>query len=303
MQMDEIYGLATQLGLTNYVDTILQYTLPAAAMRLIPCDEVDVPVGGSKVGGAADLPRDMRWPEHDGHPLSLLAQIRCEDIEAILGECSPLPQTGLLLIFFDMVKVPGGMWLDDFPARPTIHVPTGTPVKRVSAPVVERPRDKVQWDWLDGVPTSLRCCSVDWKRVITLPTPELLQMYPTLPSELSHKYIEYYSLWEDRACGVPKSHVGGHPYSVQSGLQQEACANWDLCRELGETLRPHQAIKQRKAGRGTNFQDWRLLLQLDSHPDETGINWGDGGVLHVWGYHPSREEADVHRALTFWESC
>jgi hypothetical protein len=64
-----------------------------------------VPVGGSKIGGAPDLPRDMVWPTNP-HTLTFLAQIDLAEISRLAR--SPLPREGRLLFFFDRTELDEG---------------------------------------------------------------------------------------------------------------------------------------------------------------------------------------------------
>lgn len=61
------------------------------------CDESEIPLGHSKVGGRPDLPDDIEWPWAVDHPTWFLAQIRLAD----LPWAGPLPHASVLWFFYD----------------------------------------------------------------------------------------------------------------------------------------------------------------------------------------------------------
>ncbi|HEY1817149.1 MAG TPA: YwqG family protein [Kofleriaceae bacterium] len=65
----------------------------------------DVPIGGSKIGGAPDLPPEAEWPTNP-ETLTFLAQIDLTEISRLMP--SPLPQDGLLAFFFDRTALDEG---------------------------------------------------------------------------------------------------------------------------------------------------------------------------------------------------
>ena len=79
-------------------------------------------VGGSRLGGAPDGPRDFQWPVVDGRPLAFLLQL---DLAA-LG-LSELPTRGRLLFFYDLDNNPWGTSPEDV-GWAVIHDCTENPV-------------------------------------------------------------------------------------------------------------------------------------------------------------------------------
>ncbi|MFF2076724.1 DUF1963 domain-containing protein [Kitasatospora sp. NPDC058162] len=82
------------------------------------------PVG--RTGGPAALPPGVDWPQGDGHPMELLAQLDCarlaEAFRAGSGGHWPLPDEGLLLFFHD--SMPADL---DGESCLVLHVPSGSP--------------------------------------------------------------------------------------------------------------------------------------------------------------------------------
>lgn len=60
------------------------------------------PRGASKVGGLPDLPAETEWPEAENGPAAFVAQWNLEELAAS-PVCLPLPRTGLLSVFIDLL--------------------------------------------------------------------------------------------------------------------------------------------------------------------------------------------------------
>ncbi|GAA3738829.1 hypothetical protein GCM10022225_22250 [Plantactinospora mayteni] len=78
-------------------------------------------------GGLPGLPDGVPWPDHQGRPMTLLAQLDCAALAPLLGPEWMLPGSGTLLFFSDE-------WFHaDFGADPgddgcaVLHVPAGMP--------------------------------------------------------------------------------------------------------------------------------------------------------------------------------
>jgi uncharacterized protein YwqG len=48
---------------------------PSIRLRTHAVDELTLPLGASKIGGAPELPPDAAWPDANGQPLPFVAQI------------------------------------------------------------------------------------------------------------------------------------------------------------------------------------------------------------------------------------
>lgn len=59
-----------------------------------------LPLGASRFGGVPDLPPGVGWPERDGVPMELVAQLRLADV-ADLDPARRLPPRGSLLFFYN----------------------------------------------------------------------------------------------------------------------------------------------------------------------------------------------------------
>jgi uncharacterized protein YwqG len=59
-----------------------------------------LPLGASRFGGVPDLPAGVAWPERDGVPMELIAQLRLADVAAAAAD-PRLPAQGSLLFFYN----------------------------------------------------------------------------------------------------------------------------------------------------------------------------------------------------------
>jgi uncharacterized protein YwqG len=70
----------------------------------------------------------------------------------------------------------------------------------------------------------------------------------------------------------------GQPAAVQGGMQHECqlASNGVYCGDGKYREDPKAIALLEDSGH------WRLLAQIDSHEDETGMMWGDVGRLYFW---------------------
>ena len=87
-----------------------------------------LPVGASKLGGRPDLPPGTPWPAYASRPLPFMAQVRLADV-APLDRGDVLPESGLLIFFFDHLSNPIGAT-----ASVVGYLPEGTPLVRTEFP-------------------------------------------------------------------------------------------------------------------------------------------------------------------------
>ena len=88
---------ARNLGWTGDAWTAVRaFARPALALVEDPTLST-VEIGGSRIGGAPDLPAGVAWPAFDGELLSLVLQVALDDLPALVRP--PLPRQGLLSLF------------------------------------------------------------------------------------------------------------------------------------------------------------------------------------------------------------
>ncbi len=241
-----------------------EFAAPSIAFSLEPGKAVGV--GGSKLGGAPDLPVAFRLPP-DRAPIDFLLQIN-------LAEASPLDQTaallpsGLLSFFYDLNEQPWGFDPKRLNGFCVHHTPAGVPLVRTPMP---RP-DHVLGE-----------CRIDLRAGLTLPHigSRVYGHFDQLANLNDSEAEAYFAYSEEvERLGGPKRgnhHLLGHSDNVQGDMQLEAqlVTNGLYCGN--ETGYKDPRRKALEAG----ADDWMLLLQLDSD-DTAEFMWGDLGMLYYW---------------------
>lgn len=261
-------------------------------VRLLPGPEViedKTPPLTSKLGGLPDLPKGTAWPTYqfvpwqppvrppgfigrllgrkpepqppppppEATPLPFLAQINLADI-ARVGCDLPLPETGLLLFFYEAHE--DGMANSETTGFRVLFVPGGTETERPSsAPVPPAPV------------RSLECQAGE-----TLPELEYMEEY--VPAYSPDHFAEVYeALDEDIDTFIYSGNAfGGWAHSIQGTmeLQCELFAN-------GMKGLPDDYKEAEARGLNKNATGWRLLMQLDSE-DTPELDWGDSGKVYFF---------------------
>lgn len=94
---DLIAATLREEGLEAYEAVVLGLAQPSVQFKT---RRADVPVGKSKVGGDPDLPLGEPWPTREQIPFTFVGQLDLAEVTRHLPS-SPLPDSGLLLFFFD----------------------------------------------------------------------------------------------------------------------------------------------------------------------------------------------------------
>lgn len=266
--LDDLARLSREVGTRVSVTDVLR--LARRSLRLTLAEKPRTELGGSRLGGAPDLPPGFRWPTWQGEELVFVGQIRLEDVAAVDPK-GPLPPRGLLLLFYDTVRQSSGL----------------KPADRGSCRVV----------LYEGDPSSLEPAPErDW----FIEWPLELSLELALPSSSSFLVEQLdldssdYAAWEElrerlaRLQGVeleelaPERHalhrLFGYPEELQARMEldcQLASQGIDLSDEAAYVDPRAQKLE-------LGAPEWRLLLQV-STDDEVGFYWGDGlGRLYVW---------------------
>jgi uncharacterized protein YwqG len=265
--LDDLSRLCGEVGLRKRVDDVLALARPS--LRLTLAGEAHDRLGGSRLGGAPDVPPGFSWPTWEGEDLVFLGQVSLEDVA--VDPSGLLPPQGLLLFFYDTIRQPSGL----------------EPAHRGSCQVVlyggassslERASER---DWFIESPLdlsleltvpsffSLAAEQLDLDTAIFEPWEELRRRLAHLQGvELEELLPE--SLALHRLLGYPEELHGRMELACQLASQgidvSDGTADAD---SRADELAPDAA-------------DWRLLLQL-STDDDVGFYWGDGlGRLYLW---------------------
>jgi uncharacterized protein YwqG len=223
-------------------------------------------VAKSYFGGAP--PRSVRYasPTRDGRPLSFLACIDCSELPRS-ADLNWLPDSGLLLFFYDLQKQPWGFDPKDRGGSVTVYVPAAEVSNRSS---------------FASPPTPLPAASVLPKRYVAFRLTKLPPSWDTpqikavglTDTEMEAFMDERASLYGQQ----PHHQIGGFPDPVQNPEMDEECQLVTNGLYLGDATgyNDPRAAKLKEGAR-----DWSLLFQMDSD-DELKIMWGDAGMIYFW---------------------
>jgi uncharacterized protein (TIGR02996 family) len=89
-------------GKEPWASAVRQLAKPGIYAKTKQNSGKSLPTGVSKFGGLPDLPPDTEWPESESGPAAFIAQWNLEEL-AVSPMAMPLPRTGLLSIFIDLV--------------------------------------------------------------------------------------------------------------------------------------------------------------------------------------------------------
>lgn len=216
------------------------------------------------LGGSPDLPTGIDWPTRDGVPLTFLARLSLDEIQAMLS-VPWLPASGDLLFFYDGTNQPWGFDPHDKGSWAVLHL-AGLPAHGMTdSPAV------LPGELLPRRPAGFR-------RIDVLPSfeNEAVRGLKFSNEELD----EYIDLIETRYFQGPKHQVVGVPNPIQGDTMDMECQlashGVDCGRGFAAAFQD-PGVEALKPGAA----DWRLLLQFDTD-DDLGLMWGDCGRLYFW---------------------
>lgn len=255
--LDKHLARLSEYGLARYAEAAWPFM--RHAIRLLPQTDAAA-VGGSKIGGLPDLPPEMPWPQYQGRPMSLIAQIDLAAAQPFDAD-RLLPSNGMLYLFYELEAQEwgydpahaGGFQLLYFAGDKQT-------LQRRPAPAGLQP---------DAL---LAESALEFATEAELPAPDnhLLAACPLNDDE-------YEAWWDYEAdLELPPSHkLLGHSEPIQGPmeLQCQLVSHGLYCGDASGYQDPRRAELEAGAA------DWRLLMQIDS--DEQ-MMWGDCGRLYVW---------------------
>lgn len=236
------------------------------SVRLIPtpAELSIIPLGGNRIGGCPDVPKDFEWPRFENHPLSFIAQLNLADIAHYeLG--LDLPICGSLLFFYDSQQRTWGFAPRDKGSAVVLYSSCDTDqLRRVPLPPEI---DKM------GV---FNGCSLAFKPDTNYPSYDSIFFNPELSEDEMNRLFAYQEQQRANDFG-PFHRIGGHADCVQNPMELE-CAlvtNGLYCGDASGYSDPMRKELEYDA------ENWRLLLQIDSD-DHAGMMWGDVGMIYYW---------------------
>lgn len=220
----------------------------------------------SYFGGTPPISTHYSWPTRHGRPLSFLACIDCSELPRT-ADLDWLPDSGLLLFFYDIQDQPWGFDPKDRGGSATVYVPATEVSDRSS---------------LASPPTPLHPDSVLPKRYVTFHLSKLPPSWETDELKaVGFTDAEMDLFMEQRASlygKQPHHQIGGFADPVQNPEMDVECqlvTNGLYCGDGSGYNDPRVAKLKEAAG------DWSLLFQMDTD-DELNIMWGDAGMIYFW---------------------
>ena len=258
----KLFGKSKQPTEEQGIEQHLEYlnTLRLPAIALSPAGSIAL----SRIGGLPSLPDKVAWPEWKGKPLAFLCQINLEEIPKDC-ERQGLPSSGMLYFFYDQEQSTWGFDPEDEGSWRILYAaaPSASGIPRTAPNGLEK-----DYIYAEKPVTFTSIMTYpDWqdKRVEDL--------------DLSDSQNEQYDgLCSSVFKGGPAHHLFGYPSPVQGNdmdLDCQLVSHNLYCGDASEYRDPR--AKELEAGR----RDWILLLQLDTD-DDTGMMWGDCGMLYFW---------------------
>lgn len=254
-------------------DEIKELVAEAILLRTKSTDESVLPLGQSKIGGVPDLPEQWPWPLFDGKPLAFLAQVNLSEIPQDV-ERGHLPHEGILY-FFSVL----GWQKDDGDLHPDLDAIWDRELEDGFSRVLYftgQPSSLTRRHRPKGIRT-FRAAAVDYLTKPSLPQASDYARDPVVTAlEWSEEELERldnlafdFNYVYRKSKGFPPGHqLLGYAECIQN-----------------EVTRP----------------DTRLLFQVDSDYYQTGMEWGDGGMIYFVIGRKALEKYDFSGVTAEWQ--
>ena len=262
MQKTDIAQALLNVGLKTRVPDIDKLTRNSIRMSTQPVEEKTLPIGISKIGGHADLPRNMTWPAFQGQAQAFLAQIRLADLQPFDSD-KLLPTQGMLWFFYDANQQTFGEQPEDRQAWSVFYAePSSADLQRLPTP------EKLP-------PASLfPACALTFSQELTL----ALQPDLELPaSSWSDKDQEAYEqaldmLQSPAERTQPRHRLLGYPDTIQDDMRIQ-------CQLVSHGVTDADDPRAEELAKGAS--DWVLLCQIDSDVS-AHMRWANNGMIYYW---------------------
>ncbi|MEH6978506.1 MULTISPECIES: YwqG family protein [Bacillus] len=232
---------------------ILNSLEPTIQIRLRKGSDEQIAIGTSKLGGFPDLPDELKIPTYNDIPLHFIGQLNLEEVQPY-HKGNPLPTKGMLYFFYDAEEQPWGFDPRDMGGHCVLYTKNIENLKRRELQT-------------EVFPPSIISFQETW----TL-AKEKIEKTGLSNDDEWDLYKEIEDLYLD---GL--HHLLGSAQAIQSEEMAEECHLVTNGISLGNGYPSDKEIKHLPG----SPQDWMLLLQLDTN-DESGMYWGDTGLLYFW---------------------
>ncbi|MDX2146674.1 MAG: YwqG family protein [Planctomycetota bacterium] len=275
-RVDTIEALRTLLAQRGFDSEASTRVLAAAhvclGFRLIrETDDAKIPIGATKVAGAADLPSGTAWPAARGVHFRFIAQFDLSAVSRLLPQ-SPLPERGLLSFF----------WCQEHEIGTTsegvrvIHTPDTSSLVRMKDPWSRPPKPVGLLGRMMGKRPAPQedafCpCRVELALKVTIPIPDGPRGIVTGLVSTDEFRVIHRGIQEKDPATVELLDVGhrllGEPLPIQEFVELDA--EWD----------PNVPAWEDWDARVKAAATWRLLLQVDAD-DAPEFRFGDLGSIY-----------------------
>ncbi len=252
-------------GLGRVSGDLEKLMMASIRLKATPATEVDLKPGSSRLGGTPDLPEGTAWPQCNGIPMALLAQLRLQDLTPydINGR---LPKSGILYFFYEAREQAWGFDPKHRGHWAVIYHDGDLDKLRPTEPPAGLPKE-----------CRFRPCKLTFHNEITLPSWDSRGVERLkLSEEEGDTFVDL--LDATRSGEGPSHRMFGHADQVQGEMMLECqLASHGIYVGNSEGYSdPRLATLEKGA------DDWQLLLQIDSDEENLGTMWGDCGRVYFW---------------------
>jgi uncharacterized protein YwqG/O-acetyl-ADP-ribose deacetylase (regulator of RNase III) len=252
-------------GLARVADDLDRLMVASIRLKATAAGEGELKPGSSKLGGTPDLPEGSVWPQRNGVPMALLAQLQLRDM-APYDIDERLPKSGMLYFFYEAKEQTWGFDPKDRGNWAVIYHDGDIDNPRPAVPPTGLPKE-----------CRFRACKLAFHNEITLPSWESKQIERL---KLSEKEGDIFVDLLDAIRSEERTthRMFGHPDQIQGEMKLE-CQLASHGIYVGDS---QGYADPRRAKLENGADDWQLLLQIDSDEDGLGAMWGDCGRVYFW---------------------
>ncbi|WP_226682870.1 YwqG family protein [Sutcliffiella horikoshii] len=240
--MQKIDQLISEFELTQQKFAIYAAFKNSIKLNKIKTDEIDIPLGSSKIGGSPDLPSGCEFPQYEDDHLTFMLQVNLSEAKPY-DKDNLLPESGILYLFYEALEQPWGFDGDEGCFK----------VLYFDGDMEELERKKSPSSRTEFV--EFPAFQLSFETIVTLPeSPEKLDFADDDEEANYFDFRQELVQPEDRdGKVVPAHYMLGAPMSIQN----------DVFEELFE-----------------DGKDPVLLFQIDSDEELADVMWGDSGMLY-----------------------
>ncbi len=286
-------------GLQPKAEQLVSLGKPAVWVSLERVPDRRITIGQSKVGGRADLPREMPWPlRESGQPLQFIAQFDCAQVRTVQPALAHFPERGLLSFFYDNIGAQFGLEPGERDGSRVIYSPSGTKLKRKATPRVRRRSSGDEREQTAGS-CVLASCSAALQPTLTWPDWGALELESILDGDGRHRYADALHELDHSPEDSSGCQIGGHASCIQNEMRDECAlvhAGFDTGSEWPRGTQPGQA--------SATSLNWNLLMQIGSawdQEDKHGVMWGDAGAVYFWSCSDSMEDRSFRNQVAIMQ--